>query len=226
MPSPGRLGFWFAKPPVADFPNPGFEDGLIGWQILNTRVRLNGGTSILGWPTPTDPTPNPVNSSNQQSPGDANIVNSLNFIYSIVDDAPPDTGGTSALRLESYAVSNGGAILYGPAVVSDNSVIAEVGDIVEFDWKALSGENAGVGDAYNVFAYILNPITGQTIVILDQNAINVGFSTDWQHSSRTIQEGEEGTYHFIFICGSFDATFGTVIGSALLIDNVQLTKAQ
>jgi hypothetical protein len=225
MPAPGRLGFWFAKPPVADFPNPGFEDGLISWQILNTRIRLNGGTSILGWPTPTDPTPNPVNSDNDTSSGDASIVLEPEYTYSLVNDAPPDTGGAFALRLESSAVSNAGALLYGPAVVSENSVVAEVGDIIEFDWKALSGAFSNVGDAYNVFAYILNPITGQTIVILDQNAINVGFSTDWQHSSRTIQEGEAGTYNFIFICGSFDATFGTVIGSALLIDNVQLTKA-
>jgi hypothetical protein len=64
MPSPGKIGFWFIPPPppaLEDFPNPGFEEGLIYWQVINTRIQLNGGTTILGWPTPTDPTPNPQN---------------------------------------------------------------------------------------------------------------------------------------------------------------------
>lgn len=226
MPAPGKLGFWFAKPAVVEFPNPGFEDGLINWQILNTRVRLNGGSTILGWPTPTDPTPTPVNSDGEVSPGDVATSRYENYTFSLVSDAPPETGGTTALRLDSEAsMGEGGVLLYGPAVISESRVIADVGDSVEFAWKALSGVDAGVGDAYNVFAYMIEQSTGRTIVILDENASDLGFSTDWQYASRTIQEGEAGEYHFVFICGSFDATFGQIVGSSLLIDNVQLIKA-
>lgn len=228
MPSPGKIGFWFVKPPVDDFPNPGFENGLISWQILNTRVRLNGGTTILGWPTPTDPTPNPTNSSEEVSPGDVGTTVVENYEFSIVNDAPPGTGGTSALRLDSAATVrsvDAGAILYGPAVISENRVTAQVGDTVEFDWKAISGPDAGVGDAYNVFAYMIEQSTGRIIIILDENASDLSFSTNWQRAARTILPGEEGEYHFVFICGSFDATFGTVVGSSLLIDNVQLIKS-
>lgn len=225
MPAPGRIGFWFVPPALEDFPNPGFEEGLISWQILNTRISLNGETSILGWPTPTDPTPNPRNSSNQPSPGNAGYVVNPMFTYSLVSDAPPGTGGTSALKLESVATVNSGAILYGPAVISERRISASVGDTVEFSWRALSGVDVGVGDAYNPFAYMVERSTGRTITLLDVNATNVGFNTDWQTSSKVIQAGEAGEYHFVFICGSFDATFGNVVGSALLIDNVRLIRA-
>jgi hypothetical protein len=228
MPSPGKIGFWFIPPPppaLEDFPNPGFEEGLIYWQVLNTRVRLNGGTTILGWPTPTDPTPNPQNYQGQTSVGDAPGASGEEYSVSLIDDTPPGIGGLQALRLENYAVVPGGSILYGPAVISERRIIAEVGDTVEFNWRALSGADAGVGDAYNPFAYIVDPATGRTITLLDVNANNVGFNTDWQTASRVIGIGEEGEYHFVFICGSFDATFGTVIGSAFLVDTVRIIKA-
>jgi hypothetical protein len=226
MPAPGKMGFWFIKPPVLDFLNPGFEDGLVNWQILNTRVLLNGGTTILGYPTPADPTPNPTNSNGRVSPGDIGATVFEEFLFSIVSDAPPGTGGTSALKLDSAAEMDvGGVLLYGPAVISENRVIAEVGDTVTFDWKALSGVDAAVGDAYNVFAYMIDPSNGKTIILLDENANSIGFNTNWQLSSRTVQSGEEGEYHFVFICGSFDSSFGRVVGSSLLIDNVQLIKA-
>jgi len=227
MPAPGKMSYWYVEAAIDEFPNLGFEDGTSSWQILNTRVSLNGGTSILGWPTPTDPTPTPSNSSipSQQSPGDAGYVSDSIFTYSLVSDAPPGTGGAAALKLESSATVNSGAILYGPAVISERRISAAVGDTVEFSWRALSGAEASVGDAYNPFAYMLNRSTGQTITLLDVNATGVGFNTNWQTSSRVIQPGEAGEYHFIFICGSFDATFGQVVGSALLVDNVQLIKA-
>jgi hypothetical protein len=225
MPSPGKIGFWFVEPPVDDFPNPGFELGLANWQILNTRIQLNGISNILGRPTPTDPTPTPVNYQGSASPGDAVSVNGEVFTYSLVNDTPPGIGGTLALRLESYANVNGGAILYGPAVTSERRITANVGDTVEFSWRALSGADSGVGDAYNPFAYIVDRKTGRTLILLDVNATNVGFNTNWQTASRVIQPGEEGEYNFVFICGSFDATFGQVVGSAFLVDTIRLIKA-
>lgn len=226
MPLAGKVGFWFISPAVTEFPNPGFEDGLLNWQILNTRIKLNGGTTILGYPTPIDPTPNPTNSDGQTSPGDTGESTFENYTFSLVNDAPPGTGGTSALRLDSSAfMNNDGSILYGPAVISESRIIAAVGDSIEFDWKALSGTNANVGDAYNVFAYMIEISTGRTIIILDENASNLSFSTSWQRTVRTVLPGEDGEYHFVFICGSFDATFGRIVGSSLLIDNVQLIKA-
>jgi hypothetical protein len=228
MPAPGRIGFWFIPPPpppLDDFPNPGFEDGLIFWQVINSRINLNGGSTILGRPTPTDPTPNPRNFQNFPSSGNATSVSNEIYSVTLVNDTPPGVGGTQALRLENSAVVNSGAILYGPVVISQRRIIVEEGDTVEFNWKALSGADATVGDAYNPFAYIIEPSSGRTIILLDENATNTGFNTDWQTASRVIQAGEAGTYQFVFICGSFDATFGTVIGSAFLVDTVRLIKA-
>jgi hypothetical protein len=210
---------------LEDFPNPGFEEGLSYWQVINARIQLNGGSTILGWPTPTDPTPNPQNFEGQASIGDANFANDANYTVSLVSDTPPGIGGAQALRLENYAIVPSGSLLYGPAVISERRIIAEAGDTVDFYWRALSGADANVGDAYNPFAYILDRTTGRTITLLDVNATDVGFNTNWQLASKVIQPGEEGEYHFVFICGSFDATFGTIIGSAFLVDTVRLIKA-
>jgi hypothetical protein len=225
MPSPGKIGFWFVPPALDDFPNPGFEDGLNHWQVINTRIRLNGGSTILGWPTPTDPTPNPQNFQGDTSPGEAGFVSNGNYNYLLVSDTPPGVGGTSALRLENFGQVPFGAILYGPAVISERRISVSAGDTVEFNWRALSGAEVNVGDAYNPFAYMIERSSGRTITILDVNANNLGFNTDWQIASRVIGIGEQGEYHFVFICGSFDATFGGIVGSAFIVDAIRLIKA-
>jgi len=219
----------FQEVPVEDFPNGDFETGSISpWDTLNQQIKLNGGTTILGWPTPTDPTPRPTNSSGQQSPGDIVTVPSSVFSSTIINDNGPSDSGTKALRLSSGTFtgpsSSAGFILYGPAVYSTSPVIAYEGDTLQFDWRAESGTVASAGDAFNVFGYLLNPNTGQTIIVLDVNANSLGFQTSWQTVSRTFQSNEAGPWHYIFIAGSFDATFGLVIGSSLVIDNVDLIE--
>jgi hypothetical protein len=236
-----RLGYWFVNnQPLPDFPNPGFEEDLVGWVVEDRRIFLNGGSTILGVPTPTDPTPFPVsdnpqfdNSTGGVSRGDGFGFNSGPiFSHQIVNDAPPITGGSKALRLNSdgsftSSPEGAGGIFYGPVLYSTNAVIAEIGDFVEFEWRAISGGELGgisAGDAFNVFAYMVEPSTGRTLTILDENAPNLNFSTSWQKASREILPGEEGNYHFVFVCGSFDATFGRRVGSALILDNIILRK--
>jgi hypothetical protein len=234
-----RLGYWFLNnQPLPDFPNPGFEDGLTGWVVEDRRILLNGGSTILGVPTPTDPTPFPVsdnpqfdNSTNGVSRGDGfSFTQGPTFSHQLVTDIPPITGESKALRLDSSGqlqTAGAGGLLYGPVLYSTNAVIAEVGDSIEFEWRAISGGELGgntVGDAFNVFAYMVEPQTQRTIVILDENASNLNFSTSWQKATKEILPGQEGNYHFVFICGSFDATFGRIIGSSLILDNIKLIK--
>ena len=209
--------------PAEQFPNPGFEEAFTGWTVLNQRVSLNGGSTILGVPTPTDPTPNPVSSST--SPGNAaSFVGSFNFGLDTTD-VPPN-GQTQSVSLTFRGSVNEGAIVYGPVVYSNNTVIAEVGDKISFWWRALSGNDAGDGDAYNVYAYLVNPSASPVryIQLLDANSASL-VNTAWAEASVIIQPGQEGSYHFVFVNGGFDATFGTVIGSDLKIDNVRRTKA-
>lgn len=221
------------NPPLPAFPNPGFESGLNGWTVLNQRIYLNGGSTILGWPTPTDPTPNPKNYNNVTSPGDGkNFFSGPTFTNALVSDTPP-SGGTQALQLYSYgqfvgpsgsatsfaAGGGSGAIFYGPAVYSNDIVYARPGDTIQFSYKALSG-----GDAYNIYAYMIETSTGKTLQILDVNQNNSGIAQPWTTVNKIVQPGEEGNYNFVFINGSFDATGGLVVGSTLIIDNVNLIK--
>jgi hypothetical protein len=218
-----RLGFWYnSVAPQPDFPNPGFELGFQDWTALNQRIFLNGGSTILGYPTPTDPTPNPSSGSGT-SPGDGfSFQTGPSFSVTLSNNVPPDGETTSAtLSNNGVFVSGGqGAIFYGPALVSDYPVVANVGDTIQFQWFSTSDT-----DAYNIFAYGINPLNGNTLLFLDANATAPGTGGVWNTSSTVIAPGQAGIYHFVFICGSFDATFGLFVGSTLRIDNIRLIKA-
>jgi len=224
-------GAKYGQPPVITFPNPGFESGTINWIKLEQQIWLNGsppantvGTaSILGWPTPTDPTPNPSGGGGRVSPGAVSYFPRGSSI-SIVS-SPFGTGnavsltianGTVARRSPSGASGNG-TILYGPVIVSESPGVVVAGTTLQFNWYAQPG-----GDAYNVFGYMLNPNNGQTIVILDDmSPNNGGLQTT---PLRTFTGAEAGEYHFVFVCGAFDYTFGRVVGATLIIDNITLTQ--
>jgi hypothetical protein len=68
---------------------------------------------------------------------------------------------------------------------------------------------------------MLNPTTGSTITILDDmNPVNGGLQT----TSITFTAGQAGSYHFVFVCGAFDYSFGRGIGASLIIDNINLIQ--
>lgn len=200
-----------STPPVYTFPNAGFESGTTGWTLLNQQVHLNGGTTILGWPTPSDPTGFPVNNNGLTSPGDVGSMNS--GPSSGLTSSPFGAGSAVILTIPDQIVT-AGTILYGPVLYSNDPVYVVAGTILTFNWYAQPG-----GDAYNVYGYMLNPVTGGTIEILDDMSPNNG---GLQTTTRTFTSGEAGTYHFVFVCGAYDYTHGTVIGASLIIDNVTI----
>lgn len=208
-------------PPVEPtFGNGNFEDTtaslvgsvvtLNGWKIYLDPVKLNGVGSILSNPTPTDFT------TPSGSPGDT-PTSSADYSYQFVNDAPAGVG-SKALRLISTNASTSipRGIVRGPYLVSENSINPQAGDKVEFWWKAADG-----GDNFDVFAYLLDTITGNTVVLLD----NSGTITSWAKASRTILASEAGVYRFVFIAGSYDASGGTALGASLYLDEIKLVKA-
>jgi len=195
----------------------GFENGTVGWNLIPSRVKLNGNSIIAGWPTPTDPSPTPSG-----SPGDTSITFSGSYSISLETADKPPNGETQCLRLSMNGgvINYAGNILYGPAVHSDFSVQMNEGDILRFNWKALAG-----GDAYNIFAYLVEVNTGSTIPLLRLTGPNDNTGTGWNLITRSIRTGEDGDYVFVFVAGSFDSTFGMYIGGQLLLDNITLEKA-
>ena len=71
----------------------------------------------------------------------------------------------------------------------------------------------------------VNQDTGAFIQLLDVTGPNSNQGTNWAEVSKVIQSGEQGNYSFVFVAGSWDSTFGTVIGGELLLDNIQIVNS-
>jgi len=109
---------------------------------------------------------------------------------------------------------NSGAVVHGPALVSNGSLNLSAGSTVRFDWEA----SAGV-DAYDVFGYIVDTNTGRSEIILNQTGTAARPYQARTTFSHTIQTA--GNYKFVFLSGTWDATRGLAVGARLLIDDVQ-----
>jgi hypothetical protein len=227
--SAARLGFWKNPPPVPQdyFVNSGFEEGSsgqpIGWIFLNERVFLNTNYTILGYPIPPDSGIIPTNTDGNLSSGDSTISSNLSYTSTVTTTVV--SSGTYAVKLTNYVQGSVGGILYGPVMYSEGRIAARVGDKVSFDWRALASGNSGFQDAYKVFAYLIDSATGKYLVLLDTFAQQYDADSGWQTLEKIIEPGEEGNYHFVFVNGSWDSTFGTIIGADLYLDNIEFIKA-
>ena len=127
---------------------------LYGWDIKLEQVALgptvvgsdahNGliKSTIGGFQTPNDPTPTPQNADTpaQISRGDDYLATGGDFSYSIVGDG---------LQLISDNLQvNGGDVIHGPYLISQNPVALNSGDTLSFSWKGEVTDNA-----YDVYAY-------------------------------------------------------------------------
>lgn len=187
-----------------------------GWTIINGRVNL-GVDTIAGLATPEDTTnPAKVISATDK---DGDTLRRGTF-YTYVNDDDGSAGNDNSIKMNSSLSStNGYAIVRGPYIYSDSAVSLQVGDTVQFDWKAQGG-----GDAYDVFGYIVdvnNPSNYQ--IILNQTGANASATTDWATKSITVSSA--GDYKFVFVSGSWDATGGKALGAQLYIDDVKVTQA-
>jgi flagellin-like hook-associated protein FlgL len=197
----------YATGELVAFVNGDFETGsagdtiISGWTISNTRVTLDGNSTIGGWPTPTDPT--------VSGPGDTVTMNSGTFSTKLVaaDDA---SRGNLSMQLQSNGqVATGFGILHGPYIISNSSTTLKAGDSVSFDWKAQGG-----ADSYDVYAYLLNVDDGSTVELLD----STGATSNW--TTETVSVPSDGNYKFVFVSGSYDQTGGRALGARLFIDNI------
>ena len=106
--------------------------------------------------------------------------------------------GADGLKLKSNgfnfvsATPKNYSVLHGPYVISDNAVTLAVGDSVQFDWLA-----TGAGDDYDVFGYLLDKNTGQTIDLLDSYGSSGNGTVN-----KSIAAGQAGDYNFVFISGT------------------------
>jgi flagellar hook-basal body protein len=201
----------------AEYTNGDFEqfksDGTPrGWAVSNSTTYLNGNTLIGGFPTPIDATIPGNSPGDQVYAAQGNFTSNSNSTYS--------TSGSSSYQLSSNGsvIDMPYGVLRGPYMVSEEALKLNTGDSVSFDWKA-----QGSDDAYDVYGYLLNIDNGETIKLIDDTAATGSGTTAWENINQTIPS--DGTYKFVFVSGSYDATGGMVVGARLLIDNVKITTS-
>lgn len=204
-----------------------------GWSIYTpgtslgvpAHLRMNGFSTILGCPTPNDPTPTYADTPTPYADKDAPVR--MTYNWQVVNGAVDSQfGGTNILELNSRGTSVSYGVVRGPYVVSDNPIQVAAGDNIYFHWKAEGG-----GDDFDVFGYLIeqDPITPascRSIILLDSSGPQYGsMFTSWERAERTIQPGEDGIYKFVFVCGTYDRSGGRALGAKLFLDNIDIIKA-
>jgi len=192
------------------------SNSITGWTTVNSRVKLDGTSTLAGWPTPIDSTTTPG--------GGLEAANLSTGTYTSVISSDNSTLGGSGSSVQLSSVLNGvintpediGGVVHGPALVSNSSVILNVGDTVSFDWKASGGS-----DAYDVYAYLVDIKTGAKIELLNQTGANRAASTSW--TKQTTPVPTAGNYKFVFVSGSWDENGLQAAGANLYVDNITTT---
>ena len=202
------------------FTNGDFESAtdLEGWTVETERVYLNGSDLIDGKPTPVDSTYHIDNSSRGLK--DGNALSNPGTMSGGITTTQVKTG-SKAVRLESSGLqsSTGFATVRGPYLYSNSYVTLGTSSSVSFEWRAEGG-----GDAYDVYAYLVDiDDPSKKITLLNEHTDDDTGTSPW--TKKTVNINQEGTYQFVFVGGSFDATGGRALGARLFIDDVSVTNA-
>jgi flagellin-like hook-associated protein FlgL len=180
---------------------------ITGWDIVE-QVIIFGTDTLAGHATPADPV---GTGTDQNTPSNAGSME-------VTPSSAQASEGSQSVRLTSTGITTAAGFdtVRGPALISQDQLPMKTGDTMSFDWRAQGG-----GDAYDVYAYLLNVDTGATVEILNDTGATAGATTNWSSESATIPE--DGTYRFIFVGGTFDASGGKAAGAQLFVDNVVAT---
>ncbi len=202
------------------FTNGNFESGtdLEGWTVEAERVYLNGSDLINGKTTPVDTTYHINNSSRGLNDSDP-LANAGTMSGGITTTQV--NNGSKAVRLTSANLqsSSGYATVRGPYLYSNSYVTLGSSSSVSFAWRAEGG-----GDAYDVYAYLVDiDDPSKKITLLNEHTNNTSGTSPW--TTKTVNINEEGTYQFVFVAGSYDASGGRALGAQLFIDDVAVTNA-
>jgi len=210
---------------VTEFVNGGLEGSLSvsgitasieGWKAYNSQVRLDGMSTIAGWPTPSD-TSDPYGAPSTDTSTLANAFNG-NIVKGSTNPSPSG-GGYLQMGTSGITTTQGYGVIHGPYLVNDEPVDIPAGSNVQFDWRATGG-----GDAFDVYAYLLNVDTGETIELLNQTGASAGASTSW--ASQTVEVPTTGRYKFIFVSGTWDASGGRALGANLQVDGIKVNASR
>ncbi|MGE3657816.1 MAG: VCBS domain-containing protein, partial [Mycolicibacterium sp.] len=198
---------------VTSFPNGNFDNGLTGWVVINSRVKMDGTSIVAGWSTPIDPTAAPDGGVEATSLGANTYTATITNGRLVLSSQLSDVNGTGA-------ASATGGVVHGPVAVSKDPIAIRAGDVVQFDWEASGGLDLNRWDAFDVLGYMLNVDTGETHIMLNETGATAATIQPVTTVNFTVPT--TGNYKFVFASGSWDATRGHKSGAILSIDNVKI----
>lgn len=164
---------------------------------------------VAGWQTPNDTLAAPDGGTEASSIGSGTFTTSVASGRAVLQ---------STLSGVVNTPSGSGGVVHGPVLVSNSAVSIPQNAKVRFDWEASGGS-----DAFDVYGYLLNVDTGQTIEILNSTGASASATQAVTPIEVTVNQG--GNYKFVFLAGSWDATKGRAAGARLSIDNVLVTPS-
>ena len=201
------------------FTNGDFESAtdLEGWSLSTSRAFLDGSFTIDGKSTPLDttyPAPNLAKGIT-----DKDILRDEGTMSGGIETVEVASGSKAVVMTsEDLKDTSGHSVIRGPFLYSNSTVHLGTSSTVSFKWKAEGGD-----DAFNVYAYLVNVNDpSKTIKLLDENPST---KTTTAYATNTVNITEEGTYQFVFVSGSYDATGGHILGAQLYIDDISVTNA-
>ena len=201
------------------FTNGDFESAtdLEGWSLSTSRAFLDGSFTIDGKSTPIDTTYPADNIAKGIT--DKDILRNEGTMSGGIETVEVASGSKAVVMTsEDLKDTSGHSVIRGPFLYSNSTVHLGTSSTVSFKWKAEGGD-----DAYNVYAYLVNvDDPSKTITLLDDNPTT---KTSTAYTTNTVNITEEGTYQFVFVSGSYDATGGHVLGAQLYIDDISVTNS-
>ena len=121
---------------------------------------------------------------------------------------------THSTNFEQLATDDyGGAILHGPAMVSDVFEATE-GDFLKLGYRA-----SGTGDFYHVASYLVDSSGNITMALNEYGKQTEAQAPNWEEISVEVPKSDD--FQFVFVSGTWDQSQGRRAGAAMQIDDIR-----
>jgi hypothetical protein len=128
--------------------------------------------------------------------------------------------GSYAAELKIDGTTSRYGVGQGPEITS-STFYAQAGNTLSVKWNALN-----TSDEYDVYGFLVNATTGaQQQLFYGRGDSTNGWNTINASVNTTVCPSGTCAMKFRFLCGSYDATGGTVIGSVMYIDGISVVTS-